>query len=195
MRSLILNISCQILSPPYGGMATDAQNVRLIKTFTFVVEILGQVFINALNASINLRWRLITNALNEAAAEELDYFHIPHGQFQQGRLFRIHDEVGRPIPKERVENVSCCSTIDVLGNWGLIIGGRHRRKATTDGYLKTLEPQLRQVANRLGACGKVDNKLKVVRLAVRFYDVLKKRAGFRNAKTGSSYYNSGEIGI
>jgi hypothetical protein len=34
---------------------------------------------------------------------------------------------------------------------------------TTDGYIKTLDPQLRQVANVLDECGKVDKKLKVVR--------------------------------
>ena len=40
---------------------------------------------------------------------------------------------------------------------------RHRRMTTTDGYIKTLDPQLRQVANVLDECGKVDKKLKVVR--------------------------------
>jgi len=40
---------------------------------------------------------------------------------------------------------------------------RHRRVTTTDGYIKTLDPQLRQVANVLDECGKVDKKLKVVR--------------------------------
>ena len=40
---------------------------------------------------------------------------------------------------------------------------RHRRMTTTDGYIKTLDPQLRQVANVLDECGKVEKRLQVVR--------------------------------
>jgi len=37
---------------------------------------------------------------------------------------------------------------------------RHRRSTTTDNYIKTLDPQLRQVANVLDEQGKFDEKLK-----------------------------------
>jgi integrase len=37
---------------------------------------------------------------------------------------------------------------------------RHRRSTTTDNYIKTLDPQLRQVANVLDEQGKFDKKLK-----------------------------------
>ena len=37
---------------------------------------------------------------------------------------------------------------------------RHRRTTTTDNYIKTLDPQLRQVANVLDEQGKVGQKTK-----------------------------------
>ena len=40
---------------------------------------------------------------------------------------------------------------------------RHKRTTTTDRYIKTLDPQLRQVANVLDEYGKVEKKLQVVR--------------------------------
>jgi len=40
---------------------------------------------------------------------------------------------------------------------------RHRRSTTTDNYIKTLDPQLKQVANVLDEYGKVEKRLQVVR--------------------------------
>jgi hypothetical protein len=36
---------------------------------------------------------------------------------------------------------------------------RHRRTTTTDNYIKTLDPQLRQVANVLDEQGKISEKM------------------------------------